>query len=114
MESILTTIKKLLGIEEDDNSFDLDIIVLINSALSTLFQLGVGEAAFSITDDSSTWNEYFGDREDLELIKEFIFLSVKVIFDPPTIGGVLQAYRDKINELTFRINCLVDPGPEEE
>ncbi len=109
-ESILTTIKKLLGISEEDTSFDIDIIVNINSAFSILYQLGVGDSGFSITGSSERWSDYLEDMSKLEMIKNYIYLKVKLVFDPPQSSRVIESYENQIKELEFRINVEVDPG----
>lgn len=104
MESILTSIKKLLGIEESYEIFDPDIILYINSAFSTLTQLGVGpEEGFSIKDKTTNWSEYLNNDPRLDLIKNYVFLKVKLIFDPPTSSSVQSAYERMIQELEWRI-----------
>lgn len=109
MESILTSIKKLLGIEESYEIFDPDIIMYINSVFSTLTQLGVGpEKGFSIKDKTTTWSEYLNNDPRLDLIKNYIFLKVKLIFDPPTSSSVQSAYERMIQELEWRILHAVE------
>ena len=105
MESILLTIKKMLGLEPEYTPFDTDIIVLINSSLMRLHQLGIGpKDGFRIANDKQTWSELVGDREDLNSIQEFIFIKTKLIFDPPATSFVIQAYNDRANELEW---CLM-------
>lgn len=109
MESILTSIKKLLGIEESYEIFDPDIILYINSAFSTLTQLGVGpKEGFSIKDKTTTWSEYLNNDSRLDLIKNYVFLKVKLIFDPPTSSSVQSAYERMIQELEWRILHAVE------
>lgn len=109
MESILTTVKKLLGISEDDDYFDTQIIILINDALATLNQLGVGpEEGFSIEDDTAMWSDFLGDTKLLESAKTYVYLSVKLAFDPPTNSSVLESYSKKMNQLEWRLNARVD------
>ena len=109
MESILTSIKKLLGIEESYEIFDPDIILYINSAFSTLTQLGVGpEEGFSIKDKTTNWSEYLNNDPRLDLIKNYVFLKVKLIFDPPTSSSVQSAYEHMIQELEWRILHAVE------
>lgn len=104
MESILTSIKKLLGIEESYEIFDPDIILYINSAFSALTQLGIGpEEGFSIKDKTTIWSEYLNNDPRLDLIKNYVFLKVKLIFDPPTSSSVQSAYERMIQELEWRI-----------
>ena len=100
--SILNNIKKLLGLSEDYEVFDTDIIVLINAAFSVLHQLGVGpEGGFVIKDASATWEDFIGDAQDLEMVKTYVYLKVRVVFDPPT-GGVLDAMKQTIQEYEWR------------
>ena len=94
--SILQSIKKLLGISAEYNHFDTDIIIHINSVLMTLNQLGVGPAdGFKITGDTELWND-FVTEEELEGVKTYIYLKVRLIFDPPTNGAVMEAYKQRI------------------
>lgn len=110
MESILTSIKKLLGIEPDYTDFDTEIIIHINSIFTILSQLGVGpEEGFSITSESETWRNYIGDSiRDYELIKSYMYLKVKLIFDPPASSSVAESYKQQINEYEFRLNVKAD------
>ena len=109
MESILTTIKKLLGIEKDYTHFDADIIVYINMALMTLNQLGVGpEQPVSIASDMNTWQNTFGDVKDIEAVKTYIYLKVRMLFDPPSNSSVLEAMNRQANELEWRLNVQVE------
>lgn len=110
--SILTSIKKLLGIAEEYTEFDTDIIIHINSAFSILNQLGLGtNDTFSISSSTETWEDFLGDNHKfLEMVKTYIYLKVKVIFDPPTSSYVLNAYNEQIKELEWRINVAVDPS----
>lgn len=115
MDSILTSIKKLLGITEDYEHFDQDITIHINSAFSVLTQLGVGpERGFTIQDASSEWSEFVSDTNKIELIKTYVFLRVKLVFDPPQSNAVLESYNRQISELEWRINVAVDTDGEEE
>lgn len=107
--SILTTIKKLLGITEEDTSFDTDIIVHINTVLAILYQLGVGDAGFMIEDDSAVWGDYLKTATNLELVKSYIFMKVRQMFDAPTGGAIADSLNKNIAELEWRINCMVDP-----
>lgn len=109
-ESILISIKKLLGIHEDDENFDTDIIIHINSVLFVLCQLGVGPIkAFSINDESETWEDFLGEGyPEFELVKTYIYLKVKTIFDPPSNSAVLTAIQNQINEFEWRLNSKAD------
>ena len=103
MGSILTTIKKLLGINEEYTTFDNDLIVHINSVISILSQIGVGPSdGFSISDKSSTWNELVSDKR-LESVKSYVYLKVKLLFDPPQSSVVMESYNRAISELEWRI-----------
>lgn len=113
MDSILNTIKKLLGFEEEYTQFDPDIIICINTVFSILTQLGVGpKEGFSILDSSKTWNDYIEDMSKLEMIKSYIFMKVRLMFDPPQNSGLSDAFDSQIKELEWRINAQVDPGEE--
>lgn len=113
MDSILTSIKKLLGIAENYTDFDTDIIININSVFSILTQLGVGpESGFAITDDSETWDDYLGDQTLIEMVKSYMYLKVKKMFDPPQSGIVTNSNDALIAELEWRINVAVDPKKE--
>ena len=108
--SILTSIKKLLGIAEEDASFDQDIIMHINTVFAILAQLGVGPAnGFSIEDDATIWSDYLGNVTNLELVKSYIYMKVRSMFDPPTSSILADAMNKNISELEWRINTMVDP-----
>jgi hypothetical protein len=95
--SIFNTIKALLGPDADYDVFDHDIIIFINSAISTLTQLGIGPASgFRITGPDETWEQLLGDYKDLESVKTYIYMKVKLAFDPPANSTVLGAYNIKI------------------
>ena len=104
MESILTSIKKLVGIAEDYTVFDTDFIIYINSAFATLNQLGIGPVeGFSIVDASSEWSDYGVATPMLDHVKSYVYLKVKIIFDPPTSPTVLDAYNRMIQETEWRL-----------
>lgn len=112
-ESILTSIKKLLGIEEEYEQFDMDIIIHINSVFMILHQLGVGpKNGFAIKDKTATWNEYI-EEAYIESIKSYVYLKVRLLFDPPQQSAVIESTKNLVNELEFRLNVQVDPGMEE-
>jgi hypothetical protein len=103
MNSILDSIKKLLGSDIDDHDFDTDVIVHINSAIMTLNQLGVGKDSFSISSNLETWKDFLGDDLSyLEAIKTYIYIKVKLVFDPPTSSFVLTSLDSQKNELEWR------------
>lgn len=112
-ESILLSIKKLIGgMAENETHFDSDILMHINTALSTLNQIGVGpEEGFMIYDASSLWSDLTGSNVKLEMVKTYIYLSVKIIFDPPTSSAVIDVMKNKIQELEWRLQVATDPIP---
>lgn len=106
MNSILSTIKLMLGIEETFEAFDPIIIVYINSAFSTLYQVGVGpDGAFSIKGREETWDDLMVDTEMLNLVKTFIYLKVRLSFDPPANSFIVNSFDKQLDELTWRINA---------
>lgn len=107
-ESILQSIKKLLGVYEEDNHFDTDIIFAINTVLGTLYQIGVGDAPVKITGPEETWDLIVTD-DRLENIKDYVYAKTRLIFDPPTSSAVMEAMKEIARELEFRISVVVDP-----
>ena len=116
MESILTSIKKLLGIVEEYEHFDADIIMHINSAFSVLTQLGVGpEEGFRIKDASTVWSDFLYDDPRLEMVRTYVYLKVKLVFDTASSSSaVIESINRQIQELEWRINVTVDPDQREE
>ena len=113
MESILTTTKKLLGIEEDYTHFDTEIILNINSALFVLNQLGVGPPeGFVITGNADTWTDFLSDRTYLEAVKTYVYLKVRLTFDPPQMGYLVDAITKQISELEWRIEVMANGDPQ--
>lgn len=114
MESILTSIKKLLGIEEDYKHFDDEIIMQINAALSSANMLGVGPPeGFFITDASAVWSDLIGDRKDLHFIKTYVWHKVRLGFDPPQMGYLVDAIKSQIQELEWRLNVQIETPASE-
>ena len=108
-DSILDSIKKILGMPPAYDAFDTDLVIHINSVFGILAQLGVGpEGGFSISDNTTLWKSYLGNSKDLEMVKSYIALKVRLIFDPPTIGAVMDAMKEQIRELEWRLNVQVD------
>lgn len=107
-ENILETIKKLLGVNSDYDSFDTDILININTAFSTLAQLGVNDSIEFVADKDSVWSDYLTAGNNLELIKTYIYLKVKTVFDPPASSFVLDSIEKQIAELEWRINVAVE------
>ena len=111
MDSILKSIKKLLGIGELDTNFDTDIIISINSALMSLQQLGVGETTgFYISSKDDSWADLLGTRTDLESVKTYIYLKVRLMFDPPQNSFLVESIKNQLTELEFRINIQAEGG----
>ena len=103
MNSILTSIKKLLGISSDYTHFDDDIIIQINSAFSALTQLGVGPLeGFEIQDASSTWDEFIDDPR-LNMAKTYVQIRVRLAFDPPTSAALIESYNRQLDEIAWRL-----------
>lgn len=116
MDSILTSIKKLLGITAEYKQFDADIIMHINTVFMTLNQLGVGPSeGFRIEDDLAVWDDFIKvDDSNPEMIpiisavKSYIHLKVKLLFDPPLSSAVEKAITQSINELEWRLNVQAE------
>lgn len=117
-QSILISTKKILGVGDTDKSFDQDIITHINTAFSTLTQLGVGPAdGFTIEDEDAEWDEFIGEDNRYHSVKSYVFLKVRQLFDPPTTSYLITAVENQIRELEWRLNVnrettdWVDPDP---
>lgn len=109
MESILTSIKKMLGITEEYQHFDVDLIMHINTILSILTQLGVGPSeGFFIEDDTATWYDFLPADTNFEMVKTYTHLRVKTVFDPPANSVLLDSMNRMINELEWRISILAE------
>lgn len=105
MKSVLTSIKQMLGITEEYTAFDNVLIMHINSVFMILTQLGVGPSeGFTIKDDSDAWNDFVSDEAKLELVKSYVYLKVKLMFDPPTISAVVESINRQIDEFEWRLN----------
>lgn len=111
MDSILTTIKTQFPIEPSDTSFDQTLITIINSVFAILHELGVGpDSGFGITGNTETWNDFIsGDPYTLRDVKTYMYMKVKLIFDPPSNSAVLAAMERMVAEFEWRINVAVDP-----
>lgn len=109
MGSILTSIKKLLGIDEEYTHFDEDIILHINSAFMSIMQLGVGpEDGFTIQDATAVWEDFAGPRKDLEAIKTLVYFKTRLAFDPPQNSFLVEAIKNQIAEHEWRINVQAE------
>ena len=119
--SIFNSVKKVVGLLGDDGSFDEDILLHINSVVSTLRQLGLSiPADFYIEDDVQTWRDLLGEYRDLDLVKSYMTMKVRLMFDPPSSSFGLASMTEMVKELEWRINVLTDqpysvpvlPSPE--
>lgn len=111
MDSILNSVKKMLGLTEEYDYFDPDIIMHINSVFMILNQLGIGpQNGFSISDKTATWDEYLSDHQNIEAVKTYMYMKVRLMFDPPLSSSVTDAINRNINELEWRLNASVDPS----
>lgn len=108
-DSILTTVKKTLGLDEAYTAFDLDITLHINSILSNLNQIGVGPVnGFQIEDESTTWGDFLGDDPRLNNVKSFMYLKVRMLFDPPATSFAIDAFERNAKELEYRIYTTME------
>lgn len=106
-DSILTSTKKVLGIEEDYTAFDVDVMMHINSTFATLNQLGIGPVnGFAIEDAQPTWSDFIGDELKLNSVKTYVFLKVRILFDPPTTSYLIESLRKQSQELEWRLNVV--------
>lgn len=110
MESILTSVKKLLGIDKDYTHFDNDLIMHINSVFMVLTQLGVGPSeGFAIGDANAMWSDFIGeDDKNFQAIKTYVYMKVRLMFDPPLSSAVLDSMSRTICELEWRLNVQAD------
>lgn len=110
-ESIFNSIKSLLGPDASYDVFDQDILIHINTALSVLTQLGVGPVeGLIVSGPEQTWREFIGDDKTLQMVKTYIYMKVKMAFDPPANSSVLSAYQEVCKEYEWRLNVEVDPS----
>ena len=107
--SILESIKKMLSIAEHDEGFDPELKDLINAEFLTLHQLGIGpEEGFSIESPDDEWDSYTTDKHLLDAVRQFIYLRVRLVFDPPASSTVAEAINGRISELEFRLNIQAE------
>ena len=106
--SILNTVKKILGLSPDETVFDLDVITHINTAFSTLYQLGVGpQGGFAIEDATPTWDDFLtGDISIVNACKTYVYLRTRLLFDPPPTSFALQSMKEQLTEYEWRISAL--------
>lgn len=108
-EVVLTDIKKMLGIEPEVNEFDIDVLSAVNSAFFTLYQLGIGSEEPIVIGSDTTWDD-FTTTAPKNVVRDYVYLKVKMVFDPPSSSFVAEAMKDRIAELEFRLNIHVDNG----
>ena len=114
MDNILSSIKKLLGIPTEETAFDNDIIMHINSVFMILNQLGIGPTdGFTISDDYALWSDFIPDGQNLELVKSYMYMKVRLMFDPPSSSAVLSAMEKSISEFEWRLNVQSETKTEE-
>jgi len=113
-ESILLTIKQMLGIPSEYSVFDEELAVYINTVIAALRQLGVGpENGFAITGENESWEDYIGDTLMYENVKAYIYLKVRMMFDPPSSSFVLEAFKNQAAEIEWRIYIQADEDRDE-
>jgi hypothetical protein len=104
-QSILNSIKKAIGLSETDTSFDPDVLMHINSVLSILTQVGIGPAnGIMVEDSTATWESFLGSDPRLNMAKSYVYLQVRLMFDPPGTSFLLEAIQKRIAEFEFRLN----------
>lgn len=107
--SILVSTKKILGVAEDDPDFDLDILTHINSVFSTLQQLGVGpDEGFMIEDADATWDDFLNADNRLNAVKTYVYLRIRMLFDPPATSFHLEAIKQQLAEMEWRLNVSAE------
>jgi hypothetical protein len=108
-ESILDSVKKVLGFDAEYTAFDVDILMFINSAFGSLKQLGVGsDTGFVISDNTTLWTQYVTSLSFLGMVKQYIYMSVRLAFDPPGTSFGITAIQEQLKELGFRINVAIE------
>lgn len=113
MESILSSVKKMLGIAPEYGAFDPEIIMHINSVFMVLNQLGVGpKTPFRIENAIPVWEDFL-PLGDIDAVRSYMYLRVKTLFDPPQNGSVQQAYDAQVKELEWRMYTMAEFGPGE-
>ena len=111
-DSILESIKKVLGVEPSNTVFDTDIIMYINSTFSTLAQIGVGpDEGYAIEDTTPKWSDYLGTNNLINSVQSFMYLSVQLLFDPPVTSFNLTAKKELLKEIEWRLSVAVDKAP---
>lgn len=106
--SVLLTIKKMIGPSELYEGFDTDLLVHLNSTLASLSQMGVVAQGTKVVDENTTWNDLIGDAQDIESIKSYMYLKTRILFDPPANATILNAYQAEIKEFEWRMYVATD------
>lgn len=118
LNKILKSVKLALGgslVSYSDNAFDSNLLMHINSVFVILNQLGVGPKEIFEADENSEWDEFLVENSSkLRMVQSYMYLRIRLIFDPPSSSFVLDAIKEQIKEYEFRMNVNVDPGPETE
>lgn len=107
MDSILESVKKNLGIVDEYTHFDPDIIMHINTVLMVLYQIGVGKKIV-VEDKTTTWNDFLSNAKDLEMVKSYVYLRVKMLFDPPSSSVAIDAIKQQLQEFEWRLSVAVE------
>lgn len=108
-DSILQSTKKLLGLDREYSAFDLDIITHINSAFSTLYQAGVGPLeGYMISDENDVWSAFIGNQMHINDVKSYLYIQVRMLFDPPTTSFALAANEKMLAEYIWRLSVAAE------
>ena len=109
-QSILDSVKKVIGMDPSYTAFDIDIIMHINTQFSKLYNLGVGpkNAAFEIEDRNATWGDFLQGKTNINMVKTYVCMAVRLIFDPPPTSFGIEAVKTEIQEMGWRLNVLDD------
>ena len=114
-ENLLKTIKQLVGCPDDFEQYDMDLTIHINSAFATLTQLGVGpKEGYRITGADNVWNEFEDDPQKLSLIKDYVYIKTRLLFDPPTTGSLMDSLKEELKEMKWRLYILYYPISEDD
>lgn len=108
-DNILTSIKQLLGVEDEYGHFDPDIILAINTVLAILWQLGIGTNGFTIKGGDETWEDFLGPDQPFEAVKSYVHLRTRLLFDPPQSSALIESINKMVAELEWRIFVHYDP-----
>lgn len=109
-ESILKTIKQLIGCPDDFEQFDLDLTIHINSAFAALTQLGVGpKEGYRITSPDNVWSEFEEDTQKSSLIKDYVYIKTRLLFDPPTNSALMDSLKEQLKEMEWRLYIMYYP-----